>query len=124
MYFLKLLLLNKTNLVKQWFVEHKRLDYNEINDNVTCFICKNHLKKLDQKKNKEDAFLHTGFCIRKKALTSFRDHQQSKCHLATLAFEVTVPQCLDIIAIADLFAESKDNRKRMFGKFTGKKLVE
>ena len=76
----------------QWFVEYKWLDYSEVNDNVTCFICKKQLQKLDQEKNKEDAFLRTGFRNWKKALTSFRDHQQSKCHLAALIFEVTVPE--------------------------------
>ena len=85
----------------QWFVECKWLDYNEVNDNVTCFICKKYLQKLDQEKNKEDEFLRTGFCNWKKALASFRYHQQSKCHLAALKFEVTVPQCLHVIAIAN-----------------------
>ena len=65
----------------QWFVEYKWLDY-KVNYNFTCFICKKHLKKLDQKKNKEDAFLRTKFRNWKKVVTSFRDHQQSKCHLA------------------------------------------
>ena len=102
----------------QWFVEYKWLDYNEINDNVTCFICKNHLQKLDQEKNKEDAFLLTGFRNWKKALANFRDHQQSKCHHAALTLDVTISKCLDVIAIATLFAESKCNRKRMFRKFT------
>ena len=37
-------------------------------------------------------------------------------------FKVTVPQCLDVIAIANLLAESKDNRKRIFGKFAEKDL--
>ena len=60
--------------------------------------------------------------IGKKPFLSFRDHQQSKCHLAALTFEVTVLQCLDIIAVANLLAESKDNRKRMFGKFSEKNL--
>ena len=104
----------------QWFVEYKWLDYNEVNDNVTCFICKKHLQKLDQEKNKEDAFLRTGFRNWKKFLISFRGHQQSKCHLAAVTFEVTVPQCLDVIAIAKLFTESKNYRKRMFRKFTEK----
>ena len=63
----------------QWFAENEWLDYNEVNDNVKS---KKHLQKLDQEKNKEDAFLRTGFRNWKKALTSFRDYQQSKCHLA------------------------------------------
>ena len=81
-----------------------------------------HLKKAPAKawpgENKEDAFLRTGFQTGKKALVRFRDHQQSKCHLAALIFEVTVPQCLDVIAFANLLAESRDNIKRLFGKFT------
>ena len=44
-----------------------------------------------QEKKKEDAFLRTRFRNWKKTLTSSRDHQQSKCHLAALTFEVTVP---------------------------------
>ena len=36
----------------QWFAEYKWLDYNEVNDNVTCFICNKHQQKLDQEKNK------------------------------------------------------------------------
>ena len=106
----------------QWFVEYKWLDYNEVNDNVIRFICKKHLQKLDQVKNKEGAFLRTGFRNCKKALTNFRDHQQSKCHPAALTFEVAVPQCLDVTAIANFFEELKDNRKRMFGEFTEKNL--
>ena len=62
------------------------------------------------------------FVTGKKAVASFRDHQQSKCHLTALIFEVTVPQRLGVIAIADLFTESNDNRKHMFGKFTEKDL--
>ena len=58
----------------QWFVEFQWLDYNVVNDNATCFICKKHLQNLDQEKNKEDAFLRTEFRKWKKVLTSFRDH--------------------------------------------------
>ena len=98
----------------QWFVEYKWLDYNEVNDNV--------IRQLDQVKNKEGAFLRTGFRNCKKTLTNFRDHQQSKCHPAAPTFEVTVPQCLDVTAVANFFEELKDNRKRMFGEFTEKNL--
>ena len=37
------------------------LDYKKINDNGTCFICKKHLQKLEQERNKENEFLCTGF---------------------------------------------------------------
>ena len=72
-------------------LEYNWLDYNKVNENVTCFICKKRLQKLDQEKNEE------GFCNWKKAFTSFRCHQQSKCHLAALTFQVTVPQCLQVL---------------------------
>ena len=106
----------------QGFIEYKWLDYNEVNENITCFICKKHLQKLDKEKNKEDAFLLARLRNWKKALTSSRDHQQSKCHVAALTFEVTFPQCLDSTDIANVFAKSKDNRKGMFGKFIEKDL--
>ena len=96
------------------------VDYNEVNDKITCFISKNHLKKLDQEKSKEDTFLSTGFHNWQRALTSFQQH--SKCHFAALTVAVTVPQCLDVIAIANLFVQSKGSRKRVFGKFIKKDL--
>ena len=78
-------------------------------------------KGLTRRKTKKMHFYVPDFVTGTK-LSSFRDHQQSKYHLAALTFEVTVPQCLDVIAIANLFAELKDNRKRMFRKFTEKDL--
>ena len=42
--------------------------------------------------------------------------------LAITNFSKKSLDCLDVIAIANLFAESKDNRKHMFGKFTEKDL--
>ena len=106
----------------QWFAEYKWLDYNEVNDNVTCFICKKHQRKLDQEKNKKDTFLRTGFRNWKKALTTFRDHQHQNVILLHLHSDLQSPQCLDVITIANLLAKSKDNRKRMVGKFTEKDL--
>ena len=47
-------------------------------------------------KNKEEAFLSTGFRNWKKALDSFKEHQKSKCHIAALTFEITIPQCGNI----------------------------
>ena len=57
-------------------------------------------KSLTRGKKKK---IHSGFRNWKKALTYFIDRQQSKCHLAALTFEDTIPQCLDVIAIANLF---------------------
>ena len=76
----------------QWFVQYKWLDYNEVNNNVAYFICKKDLQKLDLEKNKEDAFSRTRFSKWKKALTSSRDYQLSKCHLTALTFKVKAPQ--------------------------------
>ena len=47
-------------------------------------------------KNKEEVFLSTDFGNWKKILDSFKEHQKSKCHIAALTFEVTVPQCSNI----------------------------
>ena len=41
----------------QWFVEYKWLDYNEVNDNVTCFIFgKSTYKSLTRRKTKKMHF--------------------------------------------------------------------
>ena len=76
-----------------WFKEFSWLDYDERKDSVTCYICKRHKTKLQSERNKEDAFFKTGFRNWKKALCIFKDHQNSKCHTAALAYETTVPCC-------------------------------
>ena len=80
----------------RWFTEFNWLDYDEVSDSVTCFICKKHLKNLEMENKKEETFLSTGFRNWKKALDSFNEHQKSKCHIAALTFEVTVPQSSNI----------------------------
>ena len=52
----------------RWFTEFSWLDYDEVNNSVTCFICKKHLKNLEMEKKKEEAFLSTGFRNWKKHL--------------------------------------------------------
>ena len=32
----------------------------------------------------------------REALDSFKEHQKSKCHIAVLTFEITIPQCGNI----------------------------
>ena len=97
----------------QWFVEYNWLDYNENNNNITCFICKKHQQQLDQEKNKEYSFLRSGFRNWEKVLTSSRDHQQSNCHLAALTLEVTVLPCGNILEMTSEVhkAKMKENRK-------------
>ena len=49
-----------------------------------------------ERKNKEEAFLSVGFRHWKKALDAFKEHQKSKCHVAALTYEVTIPKCGNI----------------------------
>ena len=80
----------------QWVVEYKWLDYNVVNDNVTCFICKKHLQKLDQEKNKKDAFLRTGFHYWKKSLNKFQRSSTvkvSSCCTKIRSYSPSVSPC-------------------------------
>lgn len=97
----------------RWFTEFNWLDYNEVEDSVTCFICKKHLKNLEMEKNKEEAFLSNGFRNWKKALDSFKEHQKSKCHIAALTFEVTIPRCGNIQEMTSekIKSNMQENRK-------------
>ena len=94
----------------RWFTEFSWLDYDEVNNSV---ICKKHLKNLEMEKNKEEAFLTTGFCNWKKALDSFKEHQKSKCHIAALTFEITIPQCGNIQEMTSekIKSNMQENRK-------------
>ena len=96
-----------------WFTEFSWLDYDEVNNSVTCFICKKHLKNLEMEKNKEEAFLSTGFRNCKKALDSFKGHQKSKCQIAALTFEITIPQCGNIQEMTSekIKSNMQENRK-------------
>lgn len=97
----------------RWFNKFSWLDYNEMEDSVTCSICKKHLKNLEMEKNKDEAFLNTGFRNWKKALDSFKDHQKSKCHIAALTFEITIPQCGNIQEMTSekMKSNMQENRK-------------
>ena len=78
---------------------------------VTCFIYKKHLKNLEAEKNKEEAFLSTGFRNWKKAVVS-KNNQKSICHIAALSFEVTVPQCGNIQEMTSEKIKSNMQEKR------------
>ena len=64
-------------------------------------------------KNKEEAFLSVGFHSWNKATTGFRVHQKSKCHLAALSFEITIPRCGNVIEMSNesMQAGMRENRK-------------
>ena len=40
-----------------WFQEYKWLDYDQVSDIVTCYICKCNVDKLTADKNIKDAFV-------------------------------------------------------------------
>ena len=56
---------------------------------------------MQSERNKEDAFYKTGFRNWKKALYVFKDHQNSKCHTAALAYEMTVPCCENVCEMSN-----------------------
>ena len=64
-------------------------------------------------KNKEEGFLSTGFLNWKKALDSFKEHQKSKCHIAAITFEITIPQCGNIQEMTSekIKSNMQENRK-------------
>lgn len=95
-----------------WLLEFEWLDFNEHDDSVTCFVCKKHLPKLNLER-KEEAFITTGFRYWKNALNKFKQHAQSKCHIAAVTFEVTIPQCGDILEMTSekIKSNMEDNRK-------------
>ena len=80
---------------------------------VTCFVCKKHETKLTLEKNKEKSFLDAGFRNWKKALDSFKEHQKSKCHIAALTFEITIPQCGNVREMTSekIKSDMQENRK-------------
>ena len=51
-------------------------------------------------KNKDEAFLSIGFHSWNKATAAFRVHEKSKCHLAAISFEVTIPFCVNVIEMS------------------------
>lgn len=84
-----------------WFQTFSWLDYNERDDSVTCFTCKRQKDKLISERNKEETFFTTGCKNWKKALDIFSSHEKSKCHLAALTNEVTVPLCGNVSEMMD-----------------------
>ena len=77
----------------------------QVNDSVR--------NKEKMEKNKEEAFFSVGFHSWNKATNAFRLHQKSKCHLAALSFEVTIPSCGNVIEMSNesMKAGMKENRK-------------
>ena len=66
-----------------------------------CSFCIKHKEKLSAEHNKDPAYVSTGFRNWKKAPKFFKEHKQSKCHTATLVYEVVVPKCTDVAEMHD-----------------------
>ena len=56
----------------KWFKLYPWLDYDEVSDSITCFVCKHHHSKL--KGNVEKPFASAGYSDWKHALSSFGEH--------------------------------------------------
>ena len=78
----------------KWFKLYPWLDYDEISDNVTSFVCKRHYSKL--KGNVEKSFTSAGYSDWQHALSSFDEHQAASYHRLAMTYEGIVPQCDDI----------------------------
>ena len=63
---------------------------------MLCYFCIKHQEKLSAEHNKDPAYASTGFRNWKKVPKCFKEHEQSKCHSAALAYEVVVPKWADI----------------------------
>ena len=70
------------------------VDYDEVSDSVTCFVCKRHHSKL--KGNVEKYFTWAGYFDWKHALSSFDEHRAASYHRLARTYEVIVPQCGDV----------------------------
>ena len=66
-----------------------------------CYFCTKHQAKILAEHNKEPAYFSTGFQNWKKVPKCFKEHEQSKCHTAALAYEFVVPKCTDVAEMHD-----------------------
>ena len=71
----------------KWFKLYPWLDYDEVIDSITCFVCKRHHSKLSV----EMFFTSSGYSDWKHALPSFDEHQAASYHRLAMTYEVTVP---------------------------------
>ena len=62
-------------------------------DGVFCFYCIDHNEKLTSERQKDPAYISTGFASWKKAPECFKEHEQSKCHTAALTYKTVVTKC-------------------------------
>ena len=82
----------------QWFRQYPWLDYDIRNDSVSCFYCinQNNQSNIQAEHCKEEVFFKSGFKNWKKALVKFKEHQECKCHIASVTNEVIVSQCANV----------------------------
>ena len=72
------------------FKQYPWLEYDEVSDSVTCFVCKRHHSKL--KGNIEKSLTSAGYWDWKHALSS----QAASYYRLAMTYEVIVPQCSDV----------------------------
>ena len=97
-----------------WFGTYPWLHYNIEKDSVFCFYCMKSFSKLTAEGNKEPAFTSIGFKNWKKALDSFKEHQNSKCHKGAVTLEVIVPSCGDPLAMMNQKLEDSRMKERRY----------
>lgn len=99
----------------KWFLQFKWLHYNQDNDTVFCYICmkQNALGKLTTARNKDNAFIVTGYCNWKDALEYFKAHEASECHSISTTYEHILPKYGNIREMTDtsIRASMKENRR-------------
>ena len=100
----------------KWFETYPWLHYDIKQDCVFCFYCMKHESKLSAEKNKEPAYISTGFKNWKKAPDCFKDHQNSKCHKGACTFEIIVPSCKDPITMLNSQVEKSRIEERQYLK--------
>ena len=71
----------------KWFKLYPWLDYDEVIDSITCFVCKHHHSKLSV----EMFFTLAGYSDWKHALPSFDEHQAASYHRLAMTYEVIMP---------------------------------
>ena len=73
----------------------------------------NALGKLTTARNKENAFVLTGYSNWKDALQHFREHEASECHSLSTTFENVVPKFGNVCEMTDVSvkASMQENRR-------------
>jgi len=100
----------------RWFQDFPWLHYDAKIDKVFCYYCHSHEAKLTAEHNKDPAYISTGFGNWKKAPKCFKEHEQSKCHVASLTYQTVVSQCGDPMEMHNAELTKTRERERQYLK--------